>query len=313
MRRIALVLCVVGGLGLLLFPTAGTPATQQTVETDDLQLSPSTGPNRMYVTQTLEGEYKIDLTRRHPETGDRIGLNEQAVTTIDELLRIEYTEPGSATVWLETPTPSAYFYSGASNRPIDSRATGIELSSGEAVVVGLLVDTGGQTDALEQFDQFEVNIGSETSNEEDTEEVPVETPPVDEPGDDDPDDEQADSEPDLDTPDDERADSEPDPGTPDDEQADSEPDPGTPDDEQAESPDSPPSNPVPNGSDSSKPSQGLGETADATGSDPPPELGATPDSTQVAIGGLRWVLLLVAGGIVGLAVAATVRRLSMQR
>jgi hypothetical protein len=108
MRRLVLALCVAASVGLLLFPTAGTPA-QQTVDTDDLRLSPSPAPNGAYVTQTADGTVGLDLTRRHPETGQRIGLNERSVTTFDRLLRVEYTGSGSATVWIETPISGAHF------------------------------------------------------------------------------------------------------------------------------------------------------------------------------------------------------------
>ena len=321
MRRLALALCVAGGLGLLLFPTAGSPATQQAVDADNLRLSPSPSTNGAYV-ETVDGEIRLDLTRRHPETGAQIGLNENAVTTFDRLLQIRYNGSGPVTVWLDTPTAGAYFYADAPEQPIDSPENGLRMTGGDAVYVGLVLDTTDPESRLGQFDQFEIHIGAPDGTSADSEEMPV-TPPAGDgangdtgepgsepgadpepPGDDDPTEEQG-SEPgaDPESPGDDDPTEEPSEPGPDTDQP---TDDGQDDDSGSEQPpESPESSPPDPGSSGESPAgPGTGEAA----SDPPPELGETPGSTQVTVGGLGWIVLLVAGALLGTSTATVLRR-----
>jgi hypothetical protein len=309
MRRFALALCVASGLGLLLFPTAGTPS-QQAIDTDNLELSSS--PNSNYVTET-DGTVVLDLTRRHAETGKQIGLNDRAVTTFDRLFQIKYDGSETVTVWLETPVSGAQFYHEEQSQAIDEPGA-VELTEGEVIYVGLVLDTTDPESRINQFDQFEVNIGGTADNDEvDSTEVPVNTPPADgsiggegdtdpEPPDNDEPDSGGDGEPESPAEDGPNSgEGEPESEPPGDDGQDSPP----------EQPNSPPSDPT---SDGPVPENSIDTTDPNTGtSDPSPELGETPDESQTALSGLRWVLLLVAGGIIGLSVGAAARRLSMQQ
>lgn len=335
MRRIALALCAAAGLGLLLFPTGGSPATQQAVTTDEVQLSPSPTPNGAYVTQ-VDGEVRLDFTRRHPETGERIGLNDRAVTVFDRLLRVEYNGSGPAEVWFETPTAGTHFYHEEPGQVINERDDSVNLTRGEAVYVGLVIDTTELDSRIEQFDTFEIHIGAPDSDSESSEQVSVNTPdsgpdereggsgtPEGSPADGGPGEDDDGPDPDTEPPTgdgpDEREDSggpETDPESP----ADGEPDPdteppagdgqdGTP---ESGPPPEPPEGPLPDLSLDGEDSGELSGTG-ATDSNPPPELGETPDTTQIAIGGLSWVLLLIAAGVLGMTAAAVLRRRSEER
>lgn len=292
MRRFLLVICLSAGLCILLFPTTGAPATTSAT-TENLQLSQTSAHGGAYTTYTDDGRLRLTLG-----DGER-GLNDEAVTTIDHVLELTYTGSDSATVWLKVPTPKGYFYrDSAPNQRINSEATGVTLASGEAVTLGLRLDTrdeGDEDPQIDQFDGFQIAISAPTTDgADDTAQVPVDpVVPSDEGNSDGNSDEGSDG-----------------PGEPD------ENTPTEPDGDDGEPPADPPDGSPPNvdaepgdgtGPDEDRSEATLGENGDTGGS--VVESGTVPETTQTTLGSIRWILFLVLGLICGTTVAVVMRRL----
>ncbi len=173
MRRAALTAVALVGVCLLLFPTAGSQAGQEPVSTADLELSPTTSSNSDYAVQT-GGSMRLDFTQT-TEDGTKIGVNREAVTRFDRVFRVQYTGSPTATVWFETPVSGVEFYHGADpGQTIESKETGVTLEGGEEVRVGVLIDTRGAAEEIEQFDRFFIVVTSDSGGS-DFEQVPVDT------------------------------------------------------------------------------------------------------------------------------------------
>lgn len=296
MKRSLLVVCVFAGVCLLLFPTTGAPSAQSPT-TDDLHLSATPAHDGAY-TSVADGE-QLQIQIGHGERG----LNDEAITTIDSVFEITYTGPGSATVWLEAPVSGVQFYRGSNPaKQIDGEDT-MTMTSGDAVRVGILLDTTQTDSPLAEFDVFRVGIrGAGTDSTDDTEQIPVDpagstdgggaegTPPDDGPSD--PDDPPTDSGGD---------------------QQDGPEDPPT-----ADPPPDIPDIPLPNIDPGSILGDGVGPGGD--GPDQRPDGGGTtagsvtepgtaPGTTQTSLASVRWILLLVSGVICGALGGVALRRL----
>ena len=298
MRRAALTVVAFVGVCLLLFPTAGSQAGQEPVSTADLELSPTTSSNSDYAVQTGDS-MRLDFTQT-TEDGKKIGVNGEAVTRFDRVFRVQYTGSPTATVWFETPVSGVEFYHGTDpGQTIESKETGVTLEEGEEVRIGVLIDTRGSVEEIEQFDRFFIVVTSDNRGS-DFEQVPVDTSgpsggdgAPESPGD---------------SGGDQAGDNGGD-GTSDgggDQTGDDGGD-GTPPDVAG-----PADVPEPSPESNAEDGTGVGEDsepgagAEAAGS--VAELGESFQSGQTAIGGLNWLLVLVVGLVLGVGTASAVRR-----
>lgn len=294
MKRSLLVVCVFAGLCLLLFPTTGAPSAQSPT-TEDLQLSATSAHDGAYTSAADGEQLQIQIG-----DGER-GLNDEAITTINSVFEITYTGPGSATVWLEAPVSGVQFYRGSNPaKQIDGEDT-MTMTSGDALRVGILLDTTQTDSPLAEFDVFRVGIrGTGTDSADDTEQIPVDPAGSTDGG-------GADDTPTDDGPSD-PDDSPTDPGG---DQGDGSEDPPT-----ADPPPDSPNIPLPDIDPGSILGDGVGPGG---GPDQPPdgggeaagsvtEPGTAPDTTQTSLASVRWILLLVSGVICGVLGGVALRR-----
>lgn len=292
MKRSLLVVCLFAGVCLLLFPTTGAPSAQSPTA-DDLELSATSAHNGAYT--TTDGD-QLQLQIGYGERG----LNDEAITTIDSLFELTYTGSGSATVWLEAPVSGVQFYRGSNpEQPIDSEET-ITMASGEAVRVGILLDT--TESPLGQFEVFRIGIRKPgTDSADDTEQIAIDPEgPTDGGG----------SE--GNSPDDGPRGPDDPPTDPGGDQQDGEGGPPT-----TAPPIDLPNIPLPDVDPGPILGDGVGLGGDATGQGSDgsgatagsvTEPGTTPNTTQTSLAGIRWILLLVSGAICGALVSVALRR-----
>lgn len=123
---VGLVLALVLGLAV---PTAAVTATED--DAGAVTLSPHSGPNGQYATVS-GGELEVEFD----------ALNDEAVTTADDVFNVTSEVDCAARVWVEIENVTAYRGDDRSN-PVDSEAEAAVLAPNETLQVGLSVDTTG--------------------------------------------------------------------------------------------------------------------------------------------------------------------------
>lgn len=126
LKVLALVLALVLGLAV---PTAAVTATED--DAGAVTLSPHSGPNGQYASVT-GGELEVEFG----------ALNDEAVTTADDVFNVTAETDCAARVWVEIENVTAYRSDDRSN-PVDSEANATVLAPNETLQVGLSIDTTG--------------------------------------------------------------------------------------------------------------------------------------------------------------------------
>ena len=141
MNRTALLLVALGLGGTLLVSTGAVPLFDRPSDDigEDIELSPSDGPNGQYA-HLENGELVVDIVA----ATDAEGVNQDGVTTFDNVFRIGYNGSQSAEVWLTHESDAVTFYS--DGEPIESESSSIVVGPSESVPVGVRVDTTGTVD-----------------------------------------------------------------------------------------------------------------------------------------------------------------------
>jgi PGF-pre-PGF domain-containing protein len=140
MNRTALLLVALGLGGTLLVSTGAVPLVNGPTDDigEDVELVPSDGPNGRYAHLDSDDELVVDIAA----AADAEGVNQDSVTTFDDVFRIRYNGSRYAKVWLSHESESVTFY--ARGDPIESRESSVVLDSKESVPVGVRVDTTGR-------------------------------------------------------------------------------------------------------------------------------------------------------------------------
>ncbi|WP_179204566.1 DUF1102 domain-containing protein [Halobacterium hubeiense] len=87
-----------------------------------------------------DGELVVDLSAANP---DAEGVNDDAVTGIEDVFRVRYNGSRYAHVWITHDSDAVTFY--ADGAPVQSQATNVTLAPNATVAVGMRVDTTGET------------------------------------------------------------------------------------------------------------------------------------------------------------------------
>lgn len=127
-KVVALVLALVLGLAV---PTAAVTATED--DAGAVTLSPHSGPNGQYASVS-GGELAVEFG----------ALNDEAVTTADNVFNVTADTDCAARVWVEIENVTAYRGDERSN-PVDSEANAAIIAPNDTLQVGLAVDTRGTT------------------------------------------------------------------------------------------------------------------------------------------------------------------------
>ena len=137
MNRTALILVALGLGGTLLVSTGAVPLFDGPTDDigEDVELVPS---DNRYAHLDSDDELVVDIAA----AADAEGVNQDSVTTFDDVFRIRYNGSRYAKVWLSHESESVTFY--ARGDPIESRGSSVVLDSKESVPVGVRVDTTGR-------------------------------------------------------------------------------------------------------------------------------------------------------------------------
>jgi hypothetical protein len=140
-RRTAALAAALAIAGTLAFPSVAAPLFSGPTDQlgNDVELAPSSDYARLDY-----GKIVVDLSVANP---DAEGVNDDAVTVIDDVFRVRYNGSQYAHVWLTHESDAVTFY--ANGEPVQSEAANVTLAPNETVEVGLRIDTTGETaDAL---------------------------------------------------------------------------------------------------------------------------------------------------------------------
>lgn len=116
---------------VLLVPTASVSVSDGEVDrTDELAIEPGPGPNAEYAV-IEDGELAVELE----------GLNQEARTDIDEVIRVTLEEETARELWVSHDIAGVSFYPGEERtRELDSDEP-VRLEPGDSASIGLQVDT----------------------------------------------------------------------------------------------------------------------------------------------------------------------------
>lgn len=151
-------LLIVVALGMsiaLVFATSGTPSDEVThADTEVLELEPAGDGSFVQVEQPT-GELRIVLAKDNPNVNGE-GLNDEAATDVGPVFIIQNVRERQwkATVWIEYDSDSVDFYDAQSGVRIDDKDAAVELQPGDAIAVGLRVDTHG----VEEISLSEITV-----------------------------------------------------------------------------------------------------------------------------------------------------------
>jgi hypothetical protein len=125
--------------GTLAFPSVAAPLFSGPTDNigEDVELAPSSDYAHLD-----DGNLVVDLSAANH---DAEGVNDDAVTSIDDVFRIRYngSQYEYAHVWLTDDSEAVTFY--ANGEPVQSEADNVTLGRNGTVAVGLRVDTTGET------------------------------------------------------------------------------------------------------------------------------------------------------------------------
>nr|WP_243837929.1 DUF1102 domain-containing protein [Halobacterium sp. R2-5] len=107
--------------------------------TDDLGNDVELAPSSDYA-YLQEGELVVDLSAANP---DAEGVNDDAVTGVEDVFRVRYNGSQYAHVWFTHESDAVTFY--ANGQPVQSEAANVTLAPNATVSVGVRVDTTGET------------------------------------------------------------------------------------------------------------------------------------------------------------------------
>ncbi|MFC7165623.1 PGF-pre-PGF domain-containing protein [Halospeciosus flavus] len=142
MRRLLVVLIAFALAGTLVFPSGAVPLLGAADPvSEEVTLAPIDAPNGDYA-YLEDGELVVDLTAANPNVSGE-GINDDAITTVDDVFLIHYNGSQYADVWVTDGSEDVTFY--ARGHPIQSEANNVTLGPNRSVAVGFSVDTRGQT------------------------------------------------------------------------------------------------------------------------------------------------------------------------
>ncbi|MCD2203020.1 DUF1102 domain-containing protein [Halobacterium sp. KA-6] len=123
--------------GTLVFPSVAAPLFSGPTDSigEDVELAPSSDYAHLD-----NGELVVDLSAANP---DAEGVNDDAVTSIDDVFRVRYNGSQYAHVWLTHESDAVTFY--ANGERVQSEAANVTLAPNETTAVGMRVDTTGET------------------------------------------------------------------------------------------------------------------------------------------------------------------------
>ncbi|MCG1004314.1 MULTISPECIES: DUF1102 domain-containing protein [Halobacterium] len=137
MKRYLALAAALALAGTLAFPSVAAPLFSG--PTDNIGEGVELAPSSDYAS-LRDGELVVDLSAANP---DAEGVNDDAVTGIEDVFRMRYNGSRVAHVWLTHDSEAVTFY--ADGAPVQSEAANVTLAPNETVAVGLRVDTTGET------------------------------------------------------------------------------------------------------------------------------------------------------------------------
>lgn len=140
----------------MIITTGATPFSPQNADEipdADLSIQPADGPNGVFAVINEDDEIEVQLTEDNPRT-DIEGVQDDTVTTLDEVFTVTYTGEQYSRVWITDDIDAVYFYNETNSaNPIDRQETGVVLAPNESIRVGLFVNTKGNNNvaSIENF------------------------------------------------------------------------------------------------------------------------------------------------------------------
>jgi hypothetical protein len=166
MKRILFGAAALIAVGVLLVPTTGS-FVDEPAEADAIHLSPSDGPNSVYVVETDDGTIALDLTAENQRIAAD-GVNVNSRIEIQDIFTIRSAGGESVTVYIETtvdPAAVTFFRGDGDSRSLHGERNSLTLTGTETAHVGLRVDTRGDAHAISNMSRFTIHV--ETAADED--------------------------------------------------------------------------------------------------------------------------------------------------
>lgn len=140
MRKLTSATLLIALSGTLVVSTVATPFALVGTDAvgENVVLKPADGPNGDYAFLDENDELVIDLSGT---TTDAVGVNDDAVTVVEDVFVIHYNGSQLAHVWLTDDAEDVTFY--ARGQPIQSASNNVTLAPNETVAVGVRIDTRG--------------------------------------------------------------------------------------------------------------------------------------------------------------------------